>query len=164
MGCLKYLIRMIGIAFIGIAIIVGSMYAYMFTHDPPPSYDNVSEEMYDDTQELLNVINKEFQSFNLSATVSDQKMDKVLDIIETFTIKYVENGSNTSTEDELLIDVGKVVNDYFQLSDLDLSYQEVALDFNDRFGDYSDAKRDIYEGYMWHRAGLRDKYDFEFDE
>lgn len=164
MGCLKYLLRMIGIAFIGIAIIVGCMYAYMFTHDPPPSYDNISEEMYDDTQELLNVINKEFQSFNLSATVSDQKMDKVLDIIETFTIKYVENPSNTTTEEELLIDVGKVVNDYIQLSELDLSYQGVELDFNERFGDYSGAKRDIYERYMWNRAYLRDKYDFELDE
>ena len=164
MGCLKSLIKMLGIVFIGIAIIISSLYVYIFTHDPPVSYDNVSEEMYEDTQELLNLINNEFQSFNLSATISNQILESVLEEIEAFTYKYVNNESNTSTEEELLIDVGKVVNDYIKLSEFDLSYQGNSLDFNERFGDYSGGKRDIYEEYIWHRADLRDKYNFEFDE
>ncbi|MEI4768805.1 hypothetical protein WAX74_03910 [Psychrobacillus sp. FJAT-51614] len=161
MGCLKYLLKLLGIVFIGIIIILGGMYVYMFTHDPPASSYNVSEEMYRDSQELLSVINIEFQSFNLSTTVNEERMDKVVDAIEGYTTKYVGSGSITAEEEELLQEIGKVVRDYIQLYELALSYQEVELGFNERFGDYSGENRNIYERYLLHKADLKDTYGFE---
>lgn len=164
MGCLKYLFKLLGIVFIGIVIILCSMYVYMFTHDPPASSYNVSEEMYSDSQELLSVIDIEFQSVNFSGTLDEESMDKVLDAIEGYTTKYVGSGSITAQEEGLLQDIGRVVKNYIQLDELDLSYQGVELDFNEGFGDYSGEKRNIYESYFLHRADLKDTYGFEFEE
>lgn len=95
--------------------------------------------------------------------MDEQRVNPVLDSIETYSSKY--GNSNLKTADqELFDDIGVIVYDYLQVVELDLSYQGKELNFNERVGVYSGGKRNIYENFLNHRSNLKDKYGFNYEQ
>lgn len=164
MGCLKIIVKTVGI--IAMALIVFGLLSQILFSEVLNRNNKVSDlstEMYNDSQDLLNIINTEFLTYHLAAAVDEQRVNPVLDSIETYSSKY--GNSNLKTADqELFDDIGVIVYDYLQVVELDLSYQGKEPNFNERVGVYSGEKRNIYENFLNHRSNLKDKYGFNYEQ
>ncbi len=158
MGCLWSIVKLIFIGLLSI-IFLGFIIGLLSDGSSSPE---ISNQMYDDSQELLQVINEEFLDSSLSANLDEIAVNNVLDSIEVYGFSY-KNKKLLPDEEQLHHDIGLIVRDYFLLVSVDASYGGETLDFNEQFYNYSGTKRDNYEGFYSHRKSLREKYGFTYE-
>ncbi|WP_438315562.1 zinc-ribbon domain-containing protein [Sporosarcina sp. FA9] len=162
-GCLKSFIKLLVVLSIGCLIIFITVNMYLSKKESESIVYNISNEMYSDTEKLLNIIDAKFQTFNLSAYVDENEMIQSIDAIEEYGIRYIHANSLTPEENQMLEDIGRAVYYYFQLIELDDSADASQLNFNEVFNDYSGQKRDIYGMYLHLQKELKDKYGFKMN-
>ncbi|MFV2046298.1 hypothetical protein ACEWK1_02875 [Metabacillus sp. YM-086] len=162
MGCLKSFFKLILI--LGFSIVAFLFFlGFLFNSFSSNESTEISNQIYSDSQELLNLINEEFLFVNTSERLDEENVNRVLDYIEEYGLNY-KNEEKTVEEQELYDDIGKIVYDYMQLIQLETSYEDIPLSFNERFYYLSGSKRDIYQMFLEHRKSLREIYGFEYKQ